>query len=128
MTSGMLLKMLDKAWRLFATIAVACATSRSATAPPDAQPLRVGKIIVHAERLFNVEEAAQGGFYRAANLVAVPTRERLIRKFLLFNEGDPLDEEKLRETEHNLRALDFLKSAVVTKGTPHDGVVDVVVT
>lgn len=49
----------------------------------------------------------------------------MIRKFLLFTEGDVYDPQKLEETERNLRALEFIKRADVTAGTPHDGVVDV---
>ena len=90
-------------------------------------PVRIGKITIKTEPLFNAQEANQGAFYRAANFVAVQTHEPLIRKFLLFHEGEPLDEARLRESERNLRALDFLKSASVTAGPPHDGVVDVVV-
>src|SRR5205823_3843927 len=51
----------------------------------------------------------------------------VIRKFLLFHEGDAYLSERLAETERNLRALHFLKSASVIASEPHDGVVDVTV-
>lgn len=76
--------------------------------------------------MFSGPEAG-GGFYRALNALATPTRETLVRKFLLFHEGEPFDESKLRESERNLRALDFLMSAKVSAADAHDGVVDVVV-
>src|SRR5262249_15469549 len=67
-----------------------------------------------------------GALFRGrANVLHVQTREPLLRSFLLFHEGEPFDEARLRETERNLRALDFLRSASVTASEPHDGVVDV---
>jgi hemolysin activation/secretion protein len=87
----------------------------------------VGRITVRTERVFSATEANRGGFYRATNLLATPTREELIRKFLLFREGEPFDEAKLRESERNLRALDFLMSAKVTAADARDGVIDVLV-
>jgi len=81
-------------------------------------PLRVGKINVVAGNLFEGR----------ANALHVQTRESLVRDFLLFHEGDPFDEARLRESERNLRALDFLRSASVVASPPHDSVVDVTVT
>jgi len=48
-----------------------------------------------------------------------------VRRFLLFREGEPYDPALLEQTERNLRALSFLRSARVSAGEPHDGVVDV---
>ena len=90
-------------------------------------PLRIGQITINAQPLFNAAEASHGRFYRAANLLHVQTPTELLRRFLLFKEGDPYDPAKLAETERNLRLFDFLESASVTAGTPHDGVVDVAV-
>ncbi|HEV2719974.1 MAG TPA: hypothetical protein VG323_08140, partial [Thermoanaerobaculia bacterium] len=64
-------------------------------------------------------------FSGRANVLHVQTGEPLLRSFLLFHEGEPFDEARLRETERNLRALDFLRSASVTASEPHEGVVDV---
>jgi hypothetical protein len=89
--------------------------------------LRVGKINVSTEPLFSAAEA-HGRFYQVANRLAIPTRDALIRRFLLFKEGEPYDSALLSESERNLRALDFLKSATVTSGQTHDGVVDINVT
>jgi len=91
------------------------------------EPLRVGRITVRTTPVFSSEEAQRGGFYRAADMLAVPTPETLVRKFLLFHEGEPFDESRLRDSERNLRALDFLTSASIKASAPHDGVVDVLV-
>lgn len=92
-----------------------------------AAPLRVGTITVRVTPLFDAAEVSRGGFYRIAEKLQVNSRETLIREFLLFQEGDELDDAKLHETERNLRQLDFLRSVSVTAGPSHDGVVDVVV-
>ncbi|HEX3108303.1 MAG TPA: hypothetical protein VHU41_04345, partial [Thermoanaerobaculia bacterium] len=92
------------------------------------QKLRVGKVTVNAGSLFNKSESARGGFYRGANVLHSQTPEPLLRSFLLLREGEPFDETRLRESERNLRALDFVKSASITESAPHDGVVDVTVT
>lgn len=94
---------------------------------PDPTPLRIGKITIEAVPVFSAAEVAHGSFYRGVNLLHVQTRVALLRRFLLFHEGDPYDPVKLAETERNLRLFDFLKSASVTAGPPHDGVVDVAV-
>lgn len=90
-------------------------------------PLRIGTITINAVPLFSAEESRHGSFYRGANILHVQTRPALLRQFLLFKEGDPFNPTKLQETERNLRQLDFLKSASVTAGNPHDGLVDVAV-
>lgn len=90
-------------------------------------PLRVGTITIKTEALFDTAEASRGGFYEVLNVLAIPTNEALVRRFLLFREGDPYDEHLVRESERNLRALDFLKSASVTPSVPHDGVIDIAV-
>jgi hypothetical protein len=61
-------------------------------------PLRVGQITVRSINVFSPEEASRGWLYRAANAVHFETRESLIRKFLLFREGDPYDVTRLEET------------------------------
>lgn len=92
-----------------------------------AAPLHIGRVTLDLQPLFDAEEARQGGFYRALNAVQIRSREATIRSMLLFREGDLFDAARLAETERNLRALDFLKTASVKSSPPHDGVVDVTV-
>jgi hypothetical protein len=93
-----------------------------------AQPLRVGTVTIRALDVYSETEATRGAVYSVADRLHVETRKSVIRKFLLFREGDEFHHERLEETERNLRALHFLKSASVVASPPHDGVVDVVVT
>ena len=89
---------------------------------------RVGKIVVQPVDVYSDAEARHGAFYRLADKLHIATRASVVRKFLLFHEGDVYRPERLAETERNLRALHFIKSASVTASEPHDGVVDVTVT
>ena len=98
-----------------------------ATSAFGVETLRIGRITIETHPVYNAADAARGGFYRAANLLHVQTPESLIRRFLLFREGDVYDPAKLAETERNLRLFEFLTSASVTASAPHDGVVDVAV-
>jgi hypothetical protein len=49
--------------------------------------------------------------YRLGNRLHVETKEVVIRRELLFREGEVLDPETLAQTERNLRALPFLRRA-----------------
>ena len=85
----------------------------------------IGTILIQPLNVFSPEEAARGWVYRLANSLRFSTRESTIREFLLFKEGDPYNATRIEETERNLRALPFLKSATITVSPPHDGKVDV---
>lgn len=93
----------------------------------DEEPLVIGQIEIRTLDVYDDEEARHGWAYAATNALHVRTQEAVIRKFLLFEEGDVYSPERLAETERNLRALEFLKSATVTAGAPHNGVVDILV-
>lgn len=107
---------------------IAVAILLLACAAASAGELVVGEIEIRTIDVFDDEEAASGWAYDIANALHVETREAVVRSFLLFREGQPFDPERIAETERNLRALSFLRSALITTSAPHDGVVDVVVT
>ena len=108
---------------LFLALVVA-AVLRAQTEPP----LRIGTIAIRPLDVYSSDEARHGRLYQLADRLHIETRVSVIRKFLLFREGDIYSPERLAETERNLRAMQFLKSASVVTSSPHDGVVDVVVT
>ena len=105
-----------------------CLLLIGSTAAFAAETPRIGKITIHALDVYADEEAERGRVYRVANALHPETRDSVIRKFLLFEEGDDYRPERLAESERNLRKLGFLKSASVVASEPHDGVVDVTVT
>jgi len=96
-------------------------------AVPDPAAVRIGRIRIESNDVFSADEASKGWIYRAANSIHIETRPSFLREQLLFQEGDPLDIALLAETERNLRALPFIKSASVIASAPHDGVSDVLV-
>jgi hypothetical protein len=108
-----------------ALILAVVAMSVRGDSPPSS--LRIGRITIDAIPVFSAEESTRGGFYRAVNVLHVQTRVALIRRFLLFHEGDVYVPARLAETERNLRLFDFVTSVSVTAGPPHDGLVDVTV-
>jgi hemolysin activation/secretion protein len=87
--------------------------------------LRIGEVFVRTLDVFSTEEASRGWVYQAANALHVETRPSVIQKFLLFESGDTYRPALLEETERNLRALPWIKSASVRALPAHDGVVDV---
>jgi hypothetical protein len=113
--------------RLLLLIIAAAASTGILAASTPAEPLRIGHITINAIPVYTEEEVTHGGFYRMVNVLHVQTRTALLRRFLLFREGDPYDPVRLEETERNLRLFGFLESASVTASVPHDGVVDVAV-
>ena len=96
---------------------------------------RIGGIEVVVNDVFDRDK---GKLFRLANKLHVRTREKIVRRELLFRSGDYLDREALEQTERNLRALPFLRDArVETVAVPMDegdaaiegvGIVDVRVT
>jgi len=64
---------------------------------------------------------------RLANHLHASTREAVIRRVLLFTEGEPVRERRIRETERLLRALPFVKQARIDPVVQPDGSVVAVV-
>lgn len=89
----------------------------------------IATIEIDRQDIFNMDDPAeQHTVYRWADKLHVLTRERVIRRELLFKEGDPADPAVLYESERNLRVLPFLHDNVHIEALPRaDGRVDVVV-
>lgn len=101
----------------------------SVASPAGAQDsLKVGIISIRNQDVFSPEETSRGWPYRVLDGVHATTRESTIRKFLLFREGDSFRRELLLESERNLRAQSFIRSATVVASPPHAGRVDIDVT
>jgi outer membrane translocation and assembly module TamA len=113
--------------RFWAAVLSALLSSAGTIAAQDGQPLVIGTITIRTGDVFSDAEEESGWPYRITNALHIQTRKKVIRRFLLFAEGDVFDPEKLAETERNLRRLDFLRSASVTASPPRNGLVDVVV-
>ncbi len=78
------------------------------------EPARITEIEIRSDNVFSPTEAAASFFpYGLANALHAVSRKSLIRKFLLFDVGDPIDPEKFAETERNLRATGLFRFVVV---------------
>jgi hypothetical protein len=53
-------------------------------------------------------------FYRWANALHATTRENVIRRELLFTEGDTLDAERILESQRNIRLTELVEDVTVT--------------
>ncbi|MCC6220564.1 MAG: hypothetical protein IT291_04900 [Deltaproteobacteria bacterium] len=60
------------------------------------------------------DEPDIGSFYQTVNNLKISTREDIIRRELLFKEGDKLDTFLLQESERVLRSLPFLHKVSIT--------------
>ncbi len=68
----------------------------------------IGEIRIFHEDIFRPEDDLPSLFpWQTLNRLHIRTRKRVIRRELLFDEGDRLDPEVLRETLRNLRDLDY---------------------
>ncbi|MFO7609164.1 MAG: POTRA domain-containing protein [Candidatus Krumholzibacteriia bacterium] len=121
-----------------AVTVAATATAAAAPAPapdPDAAPtLRFGHVRIVTRPIFSTQEVttAQGPvrlMRRLMNGLHTDTRERVIRRELLFVRGQRYEPGLLEETARNLRTLGFLNDVdVVAVDTTAQGTVDVLVT
>lgn len=96
-----------------------------------AQPIAgktIGKITIDARDIFDTTQPSESGWiYRTANILHIQTNDGVIRRELLFKEGDPYNPDLIEETERNLRRFSFLRRARISTEETTDGKVNVVV-
>lgn len=93
------------------------AGAAGAASPPSR--LTVGRITVESRDIFAPAEIEASGpllglLRRSMNGLHTNTRQHVLRRELLFAEGDPFDPADLAETERNLREMGFLNRIRVT--------------
>jgi outer membrane protein assembly factor BamA len=93
------------------------------------EPPVIGRIEIVVDDVFEDEGSTPEAWpYQFANQVHIETKEAVIRRELLFREGDTVDPEALAQTERNLRLLPFLRKAhIETIPAEGDGTTDVTV-
>jgi len=86
--------------------------------------VHVGTITIERLDVFdNGSGAGRGWIARGANVLHVRTRETVVRRELLFEEGGRCDEEALAQSERNVRGLGlFRKVEIVTRAAGEDAV------
>jgi outer membrane protein assembly factor BamA len=95
----------------------------------EAQHARIGRILISRKNIFDPSDPKENYWpYRLANKLHIVTREEVIRRELLFQEGDLYSQELIDESERNLRALGVIYHVGIRPTSYHDGVVDLEVT
>jgi hypothetical protein len=118
------------AWWLSA--AVLLAVPAAAQAPDASCPEgRISSIFIDNHSVFDLSDPDLSSrfswAYRTANALHVATRQSVIRRELLFHEGDCYEVERLRDSERLLRALNFIAGVDIFGVRQADGTIHVLV-
>jgi len=90
----------------------------------EARKATIGKIEVEIGDVFDFTKPDEDTWIgHTANHLHITTREAVIRRVLLFAEGQPVRERRIYETERLLRALPFVKTARIDPVIQPDGTV-----
>lgn len=73
---------------------------------------KIRSIRIEVRDVFDEPDA--GGFYRGVNAVKISTKEHVVKRELLFHEGDTFDSFRLAESERNLRMIPFIRKVSIT--------------
>jgi hypothetical protein len=87
----------------------------------------IGRIVVRTHNIFDSTEAARSVLFGLANAVHVKTLPGVVRRELLFREGEPLDSAKVAETLRNLRNRGLFRSVTIDTVPRGGDTVDVIV-
>lgn len=91
-----------------------------------AQGYRIGKIKIVVDNVFDLNDPVEDTWYaRTADILHISTLPGAIRDELLIAPGQQVDPRVVYESERRLRALAFLRYAMITPIACHAGVVDV---
>jgi hypothetical protein len=121
---------------------VTCASVRQLDAGEEGRPYSVGKIMIEQRQVFDESDSTflhkvgeysrpAGEFAQTirgfANDVHIMTRDEVIRRELLFKEGDPYDQKLIDESARHLRRLSFIGDISITTDTLANNTIDVLV-
>lgn len=95
----------------FCRLAVVALLLFAITPPAHAQIIDTVIVITHD--VFDAADAQRNGLFRAANAIRFKTRPGIVRRELLFREGDRYDAARLAETERNLRRLGLFRDVTI---------------
>ncbi len=107
------------------TIAPMAWTTGQEVVPAD--PPTIGRIVIRTHNIFDSTETRGNVLFGLANAIHFTTRPSVVRHELLFQEGEPYDEQKIAETARNLRARGLFRDVQVRVQDNGDGTVDVFV-
>lgn len=110
-----------------ALAALPCGAARQ-KAPVALAGRTIASITIDSNNVFNTSAYPETKLgYRMANALHRTTREKVVRRELLFAEGQPYDGSLVMETERNLRLLPYIRRAAIEGVVNSSGTVDVVV-
>lgn len=72
----------------------------------------VHAVVIQRADIFDAEELT-AWYARVANGLHIMTRESVIRREILFQQGEPYDSARVAETERNLRALGIFRRVII---------------
>ena len=91
----------------------------------EAEGAIIGDIVLDKANVFDLSDPAENNaFYRLANFIHVVTKDKVIRKQLLFKSGDTYSKRIADESERVLRQNQYLFDAKITPVRYENGVVD----
>jgi hypothetical protein len=121
------------AWALSAASAATFAIAADEVASPaaafaelEAKGVRIREIRIEPANIFNLDDPREdNALFRLANALHVRTRPAVIRRVLLFKEGDPVSVRVIEETERILHSNRYLYEVAILPANYHDGFVDI---
>jgi len=91
----------------------------------EAQKARIGRILINGQSIFDPNDPKESYWpYRVVNKLHINTRDDVIKRELLFREGDEYRQELIDESERNLRAIGVIYHVSIHPVAYQDGVVD----
>ncbi|MFU8895177.1 MAG: POTRA domain-containing protein [Gammaproteobacteria bacterium] len=94
----------------------------------EAQGARINSIEIDARNIFDLDDPAEDkALFRMMNRLNVRTRDQVIQRQLLFEQGDTFNRQQLYESERILRDTAYLYDAAVVVSACDDGMVDILV-
>lgn len=88
----------------------------------------IDEIVVRSREIFDESDGLPGWFpMKTVNRLHIQTRESAVRANLLFDTGQPLDVERIRESQRKLRSLGFFRDEAISCAETEPGKVRVVV-
>jgi len=95
---------------------------------PEGQEFVIGAIILDKSDVFDLSNPEENNaLYRLANRLHIVTKDKVIRKQLLFQSGDAYSPRLVGESERIMRDNRYLYDAEITATRLEDGVVDLTV-
>lgn len=94
-------------------IALALSGAPAWAQQPRSQAPTIDTIIVITHDVFDSSEARRSVAFQLANAIRFRTRPEIVRRELLFHQGEPYDEARVAETRRNLRRLGLFRAIAI---------------